>query len=174
MIGLPNGSAFEKLPGELEEHFRRIWTLNADALSILYTGTTALKTDFTRTGSRTKLGVLNDSKQSVVRYVLNNFYDGHNQNCYDVVLAKIDLQKQKYVQGLFNPFVYCILLLTMKVVFYKRLFDFSVTQIPDDQLFKFYASFTTFVFITFSVVKRIILSNHQSFVQMPIINHFYN
>jgi len=48
MMGKPNESAFEKLPGKFEDHFRRIWTMNADALSILYTGTTALKTDFTR------------------------------------------------------------------------------------------------------------------------------
>jgi phosphatidylinositol 4-phosphatase len=48
IIGKPNGTAFENLPGKFEEHFRRIWTINADALSILYTGTTALKTDFTR------------------------------------------------------------------------------------------------------------------------------
>jgi hypothetical protein len=37
-----------------------MWTKNADVLSILYTGTGALKTDFTRTGKRTKMGGLKD------------------------------------------------------------------------------------------------------------------
>ena len=48
------GSPFEKFStNEMETAFRNAWTDNADALSILYTGTPALKTDFTRTGKRT-------------------------------------------------------------------------------------------------------------------------
>jgi len=39
---------FQKLSDELETVFRESWTKNADVLSILYTGTGALKTDFTR------------------------------------------------------------------------------------------------------------------------------
>lgn len=46
-------------------------------MSIQYTGTPALKTDFTRTGKRTKAGAINDGINSVKRYFLNNFYDGH-------------------------------------------------------------------------------------------------
>lgn len=41
-------TAFEKFPEELELIFREIWTKNADVVSILYTGTGALKTDFTK------------------------------------------------------------------------------------------------------------------------------
>jgi hypothetical protein len=48
MIQKPNGSAFEKLPEVFENHFRKNWTINADAMSLLYSGTPALKTDFTR------------------------------------------------------------------------------------------------------------------------------
>jgi len=47
-------------------------------MSILYSGTGALKTDFTRTGKRTILGALNDGKNSLTRYFINNFYDGYN------------------------------------------------------------------------------------------------
>lgn len=72
-------TTFEKFSGELEPAFRETWTKNADALSILYTGTGALKTDFTRTGKRTKMGALQDGKNSIMRYVLNHFYDGHKQ-----------------------------------------------------------------------------------------------
>ncbi len=42
------GSAFEKFPDEMEKHFRDSWTTNADVMSKLYTGTGALKTDFTK------------------------------------------------------------------------------------------------------------------------------
>ena len=56
-----------------------MWGNNADAISMQYAGTGALKTDFTRTGKRTKMGMLRDGWNSCVRYVLNNFYDGRRQ-----------------------------------------------------------------------------------------------
>ncbi len=70
-----------------------MWTRNADILSILYTGTGALKTDFTRTGKRTKLGSLKDGQNSLVRYVLGNFYDADIQNSIDLLTGKIDPKK---------------------------------------------------------------------------------
>lgn len=82
-------SAFEVLPAQLEEVFREGWTDNADVLSYLYTGTPALKTDFTRTGKRTYKGALNDGINSVTRYYINNFLDGYNHDCYDVATLKL-------------------------------------------------------------------------------------
>ena len=55
--------------------FRNIWTDNADRMSIMYSGTPALKTDFTRTGKRGFKGVLNDGSNSIQRYFYNNFLD---------------------------------------------------------------------------------------------------
>lgn len=46
------------LPNDLERIFRDFWTKNADVMSYLYSGTGALKTDFTRTGKRTTMGAL--------------------------------------------------------------------------------------------------------------------
>ena len=65
-----------------------VWGNNADAISILYAGTGALKTDFTRTGKRTKKGLVMDGWKSCVRYVLNNFYDGYRQHALDLLLRK--------------------------------------------------------------------------------------
>ena len=48
-------------------------------MSFLYSGTGALKTDFTRTGKRTILGTLNDGRNSLTRYFINNCFDGYNQ-----------------------------------------------------------------------------------------------
>jgi hypothetical protein len=56
-----------------------VWADHADALSMQYSGTGALKTDFTRTGQRTKAGAIQDGVNSVVRYVKNNFMDGPRQ-----------------------------------------------------------------------------------------------
>ncbi|KAJ3135571.1 Phosphatidylinositide phosphatase SAC1 [Physocladia obscura] len=53
---------------EFESAFKNLWADHADAISLVYSGTGALKTDFTRTGKRTALGTLADGANSVVRY----------------------------------------------------------------------------------------------------------
>uniref|UniRef100_A0A060THQ9 ARAD1D33308p n=1 Tax=Blastobotrys adeninivorans TaxID=409370 RepID=A0A060THQ9_BLAAD len=72
--------AFEKL-------FQNTWADNADGVSKAYSGTGALKTDFTRLGKRTKLGALSDLRNSITRYVKNNFCDGPRQDGYDLFLG---------------------------------------------------------------------------------------
>ena len=74
-----NMSAFEKLPDTLEQIFRTQWTNNADVLSILYSGTPAMKTDFTATGKRTTKGALKDGDTAIRRFFLGNFYDNRKQ-----------------------------------------------------------------------------------------------
>ncbi len=75
-----NGSAFSPFVAtELETIFRNLWTDNGDQLSVLYTGTKALKTDFTRTGKRTFKGAILDGKHSVQRYYINQLRDGYYQ-----------------------------------------------------------------------------------------------
>lgn len=59
--------------------FRNVWADHADGVSKAYAGSGALKTDFTRTGKRTKEGLLQDGINSVMRYVKNNFFDGDRQ-----------------------------------------------------------------------------------------------
>ena len=75
-------SPFEDAQFELL--FRNVWADNADTVSKSYSGTGALKTDFTRTGTRTKKGALQDGANSVTRYVLNNFRDGPRQDGFDL------------------------------------------------------------------------------------------
>jgi hypothetical protein len=72
-------SAFEKLPESLEQIFRVQWTNNADRLSILYSGTPAMKTDFTATGKRTLKGSLKDGETAIKRFFLGHFYDSRKQ-----------------------------------------------------------------------------------------------
>ncbi|GAA5845498.1 hypothetical protein JCM11251_001656, partial [Rhodosporidiobolus azoricus] len=75
----------------VEEHpvflglFRNVWADNADTVSRAYSGTGALKTDYTRTGKRSKEGALQDGINSIIRYVKNNFLDGPRQDAYDLV-----------------------------------------------------------------------------------------
>ncbi|KAF2436756.1 hypothetical protein EJ08DRAFT_623053 [Tothia fuscella] len=70
-----------------EHLFRNVWADNADVVSKSYSGTGALKTDFTRTGERTKRGALNDGVNSVTRYLKNNFADGPRQDAFDLFLG---------------------------------------------------------------------------------------
>lgn len=67
--------------------FRNVWADNADVVSKSYSGTGALKTDFTRTGQRTRAGALQDLNNSLTRYVKNNFLDGPRQDGFDVFLG---------------------------------------------------------------------------------------
>lgn len=70
-----------------ESLYRNIWADNADVVSNSYSGTGALKTDFTRTGNRTRQGMAQDFSNSVTRYVRNNFTDGPRQDGFDLFLG---------------------------------------------------------------------------------------
>lgn len=72
---------------EFEDMFRNIWADNADVVSKSYSGTGALKTDFTRTGQRTRVGMLQDGNNSMTRYIRNNFLDGPRQDGFDLFLG---------------------------------------------------------------------------------------
>ena len=67
--------------------FRNMWADNADVVSKSYSGTGALKTDFTRTGERTKAGMAQDLNSSITRYARNNFLDGPRQDAFDLFLG---------------------------------------------------------------------------------------
>ncbi|KAJ3438329.1 phosphatidylinositide phosphatase sac1 [Anaeramoeba flamelloides] len=105
-----------------EFYFKNLWADHADAISKSYSGTPALKTDFTRTGKRTFKGVLNDGKNSVKRYWINNFKDGQNQDNLDMFLGNCDFEqidlkprwdwKQKTVWSLLMVFWLLVLLLS--------------------------------------------------------------
>ncbi|VDK20873.1 unnamed protein product [Taenia asiatica] len=71
--------------------FRELWADHADMISLQYSGTPALKTDFTRTGKRTFKGMLMDGYNSLVRYCLNNFADGFRQDAFNLFLGHYEV-----------------------------------------------------------------------------------
>ncbi|KAL5277196.1 SACM1L family protein [Megaselia abdita] len=85
---LQSGFKFENVAPSFELTFKNVWADNADLISKQYSGTGALKTDFTRTGKRTKNGLLKDGVNSMARYYLNNFSDGFRQDAIDLFLGK--------------------------------------------------------------------------------------
>lgn len=62
-------------------------------MSLLYSGTGALKTDFTLTGKRSLAGKLEDGKRAIMRYYINNVNDTYNQNSLDFLLGKAFLNE---------------------------------------------------------------------------------
>lgn len=81
---------------KLESHnsfevvFKNVWADNADIVSTQYSGTGALKTDYTRTGKRTKFGLLRDGVNSMTRYYKNNLTDGFRQDALDLFHGNCD------------------------------------------------------------------------------------
>lgn len=94
-------AAWELIDPQFNLFFQGFWADNADAVSCAYSGTGALKTDYTRTGQRTKMGALKDLQNSLIRYFLNNYKDGHRQDSYDLFLGYY----RPYRDAIVNPFV---------------------------------------------------------------------
>ncbi|KAG8902510.1 hypothetical protein FRB99_004384 [Tulasnella sp. 403] len=65
--------------------FRNVWSDHANFVAKAYTGTGALRTDFTRTGVRTRKGIIGDKLTSLWRYIMNNQVDGYKQDGFDLV-----------------------------------------------------------------------------------------
>ena len=58
---------------------RGVWADNADTMSKQYTGTGALKNDFTRTGKRSVQGMATDGLNSMKRHINKTFRDDEKQ-----------------------------------------------------------------------------------------------
>lgn len=77
----------------MEAQFKVVWANHGDDISLQYAGTGALKSGFTRTGVRTKAGLLDDGVKSGLRYYLNNFSDGRKQDALDLVTGTFVISK---------------------------------------------------------------------------------
>lgn len=77
----------------LDHMFQNVWADNADAISMQYSGTGALKTDYTRTGKRSKSGIVSDLMKSILRYVKNHYLDGFKQDAFDLFTGEYVVSK---------------------------------------------------------------------------------
>ena len=89
---------FRKFQGSFESTFKLLWADHGDGLSLAYSGTGALKSDFVRTGKRTLMGNIQDGYLSSKRFYLNNFRDGYNQDCHDYFLGGLNPRKKEFKQ----------------------------------------------------------------------------
>ncbi len=95
LTDMPN---FEDLPFNqvFEIIFKNLWADHGDHLSFAYSGTAALKSDFTRTGKRNTQGAIQDGIKTCTRFCINNFNDGYNQDCHDYFLKKITPKNSQF------------------------------------------------------------------------------
>ncbi|KAI5951051.1 SAC1 [Candida jiufengensis] len=91
---------FASIDPKFNLFFQNFWADNADAVSCAYSGTGALKTDFTRLGKRTYQGGFQDLINSITRYYKNNLADGSRQDSYDLFLGKF----KPYQDAVRSPF----------------------------------------------------------------------
>ncbi|KAJ2550814.1 Inositol-1,4,5-trisphosphate 5-phosphatase 1 [Coemansia sp. RSA 1933] len=68
----------------------RLWADNGNAISQLYTGTGALKSDVTTSGKSGWAGFLSDASKSISRLMQNNFQDKGKQSVIDLLLGSGD------------------------------------------------------------------------------------
>ena len=89
-------NVFQKFDGNFESIFKIIWADHGDGISLPYSGTGAMKSDFVRTGKRTVEGNLQDGIISLTRFYINNFRDGYFQDCNDYFLGVINPKVDKF------------------------------------------------------------------------------
>nr|XP_035147802.2 phosphatidylinositol-3-phosphatase SAC1-like [Callithrix jacchus] len=79
---------------EFEKIYKNAWAGSANACAKQHVGTGgALKTDFTRTGRRTHLGLIMDGWNSTIRYYQNNFSDAFRQDSIDLFLGNYSVDE---------------------------------------------------------------------------------
>ncbi|KAJ2784666.1 Phosphoinositide phosphatase sac1 [Coemansia javaensis] len=134
-----------------------VWADNADAVSCAYSGTGALKTDFTRTGRRTHWGALQDARNSLERYVRGNFFDGERQDAADLLLGAHRVQPGQSpfahrlsaeARALVGTAYVCLFMLTYAVLYPRAGRWFAAANVA------FVACWSAVLALVFAVVMR--------------------
>lgn len=151
--------------------YRNAWADHANLISVQYAGTGALKTDYTRTGVRTRFGLLQDGWNAAIRYIKNNFSDGRRTDALhffvgdvtstDIVAAMADVQRKK--ESSENAFIsYLPLALQIFVAMFCLSFVFT-GRLSSESLA---ASVLAFVLAFASFYMM--LQNNTQFVNFPL------
>lgn len=158
--------------------FRNVWADHADSVSKPYAGTGALKTDFTRTGKRTKEGLLADGWNSTIRYLRNNFFDGDRQDAYDLISGAW-VARRGAIPPLSDTRPLIVRSMPYVLVFALTMIAAAVT-LPRSSEWSIYSFLLLWVLLAFISISFIwgnvsamsVLANHQgiSYVSWPRLN----
>ncbi|CEP14242.1 hypothetical protein [Parasitella parasitica] len=154
---------------EFMHSYRNVWADNADGVSCVYSGTGALKTDFTRTGSRTKAGALKDLQNSITRYVKNNFLDGNRQDSFDLFLGQYRLEQNHATSSFVSSKALRVRVVPYILMFALFMLVLNVIR-PNYSGFQSYTSYFLLLLFWVSVLisgVRFALKHGDEFVQWP-------
>lgn len=161
---LPNDRNIDSQPS-VSDLFKSVWADNADMISIQYSGTGALKTDFTRTGKRTYLGALRDGINSLTRYYKNNFTDGFRQDALDLFHGNACIKSPLKVQRGWRYFTFpCVLLVAVAMFI-------ACSILPSEystETLLFMLFWGSMIFVT----TKTILRNGPEYVNKPQLNNY--
>ncbi|KAI8592593.1 SacI homology domain-containing protein [Geranomyces variabilis] len=161
---LPSTSRVEDAV-DFESIFKHVWADNADEVSRQYSGTGALKTDFTRGGKRTRAGALQDFRNSAVRYFKNNFLDGARQDAFNLMLGvyEVDprlaspfLNQEKPVRYLALPLGVIGSIFLIMMIFFGTPYSLS-----------YRLTLTTLCMVVMVFCLRLIAKNGGDYVDLP-------
>lgn len=79
-----------------------IWADNGDQLSIIYTGSGALKSSITRTGSYNIKGYMLDARKSFKRVYQNHFYDDSKNESIRLLLGNAPINEKVILHDIFE------------------------------------------------------------------------
>jgi hypothetical protein len=154
-----------------ENIYKSVWANNADAISLLYAGTGALKVDFTKTGKRTYKGMFNDGINSCKRYYINNFTDGVKQDTIDLMLGNYcpdpslpspftirpgqeTLSNTIYKIFVLMVIIFSILLLIIPDSFHIQNENVIINQLRSNVYISFCITSLIVMYICFKVIKK--------------------
>nr|XP_014346507.1 PREDICTED: phosphatidylinositide phosphatase SAC2-like isoform X2 [Latimeria chalumnae] len=127
------------LPLSSQRVYQLMWANNGDAISRQYTGTVALKGDFTRTGERKLAGLVKDGYTSASRYYLNHFRDTYRQTMIDMlqgIMVKSSLQNVYSREQLHNILAMKEAQRSLKTKFSTLQQYYNKLLIPADETFQ--------------------------------------
>ncbi|KAM7538393.1 hypothetical protein Aperf_G00000070430 [Anoplocephala perfoliata] len=154
-----------ELPTAFARAVQAMWADNGDALSRHYTGTAAMKGDYTRTGFRTVNGLMKDGVSSMSRYY-QRFGEIKRQAAIDFLLGQTNSSELRFLQNCSTPDAAVHELPSIETSSLLAAIRSTCLQSDEDSFFEFVAS-TTVRFVDDP------LTNHQAHLRIPIqsINH---
>lgn len=140
-----------------ESVYKNAWADNADICSIQYAGTGALKTDFTRTGKRSKQGLLKDGLNAMIRYYKNNLSDGFRQDSIDLFLGNYQVDENEGVTKICpltekKDIKFSALPLVLLLAIAMCFLSFLIPAVHSSETIMFVLFWAGMVAITFSVI----------------------
>ena len=149
---------FRKFQGSFESTFKLLWADHGDSISLAYSGTGALKSDFVRTGKRTIMGNLQDGYLSSKRFYLNYFRDGYNQDCHDYFLGALNPRKNEFKKhSTLSMHIFVSILLFFTYFIFSVLRRLSLPRVYEPSLKKFILQlilFAGFFYLCFLVINN--------------------